>query len=95
MIISIEKEISNRIARWQQFLLGYWTLERPTKPGHYPVCGIACSSVSGVVPSETVVVFDKNGQLKFSQTWGGWWWSEPLPTLLSPPDVEYEQGYEE
>jgi hypothetical protein len=72
---------------WERFLGGHWTRVRPTKPGYYPVEGVACGQLPGKAPSTTVLAYDDQGTLRFSQSWGGWWWSEPLPMLPPPPDV--------
>lgn len=75
--------------RWALFLGGHWTRERPTKPGYYPVEAVTCGDQDGVVPSLTVLAYDDHGQLRFAQSWGGWWWSEPLPALPPPPDTNF------
>ena len=46
--------------QWTAFLSGYWMREPPTKPGYYPVEGIACGEPAGCVPSKLVIVY---GQL--------------------------------
>ena len=73
---------------WDDFLCGHWTRECPTKPGYYPVEGVSCGDPVGIVPSKTVIAYNNQGQLKLSQTWGGWWWSEPLPMLPPTPDTD-------
>jgi hypothetical protein len=78
---------------WERFLGGHWTREQPTKPGHYPVQGVKCGEVDGNTPSILVIVYKAKGELRLTQSWGGWWWSEPLPNLPPTPDaVEADHG---
>lgn len=79
---------------WKQELLarkfvayakGFWTMERPTKPGAYSVCEVGCGQEpESVGHSHVDVVMKPNGELLYVKDWGGWWWSVPTPTLPPP-----------
>jgi hypothetical protein len=75
---------------WERFLGGRWTRERPRKPGYYPVEGVQSGEPDGSIPSKMVLVYEAEGKLCFAQSWGGWWWSEPLPMLPPTPDCNDE-----
>jgi len=69
---------------WGRFLSGHWTRTRPTTPGTYSVVGVDCGEPDGVRISQTLtVILLSTGTLYYTCSWGGWWWSEPLPKL--PP----------
>lgn len=72
---------------WAKFLDGHWTRERPTKPGYYPTASVKSGEVDGTIPSMTVLAYELDGEIRFTQPWGGWWWSEPLPLLPPTPDA--------
>ena len=72
---------------WATFLDGHWTREKPRRPGYYPVQGVGCGEVDGSTPSVLVIAYESEGEIRFTQSWGGWWWSEPLPLLPPTPDA--------
>jgi hypothetical protein len=76
---------------WKLFLSGYWTRERPTKPGLYVVEGVGGGEPRGVSLSKTIFAYMNDGAVKFTQPWGGWWWSEPVPNLPATPDTQPEK----
>lgn len=69
--------------KMEQFMRGEWTLDKPTSPGVYPVCG------RGFPPGHSTVVVYRNAatdEMCCTTPWGGWWWSEAFPELPPPPD---------
>lgn len=68
-----------------RFVCGQWTLERPTKPGTYL---IAARGTQVGASSQTNVLYEdpRTNEVCWVTPWGGWWWSEPLPTLPQTPD---------
>jgi hypothetical protein len=69
----------------EEFMRGEWVTKMPDQPGRYPVCG------RGMPPGgESIVVYYNPGLGRAvpTSTWGGWWWSAPMPDLPCPPDVE-------
>ena len=72
---------------WARFLSGHWTRERPTRPGYYPIQCLKSGETEGTTPSSLCLVYELEGEIRFTQGWGGWWWSEPLPDLPPTPDA--------
>lgn len=66
---------------WSRFLNGCWQMERPSKPGKYPIVSPLHPEWSGstrilfIMPS-TNEISDVSGY-----EWEGYWWSEPFPEL--------------
>jgi hypothetical protein len=72
---------------WERFLGGHWTRERPTKTGYYPIQAIKSGDPDGTPPSMLILVYELDGEIHYTQSWGGWWWSHPLPDLPPAPDA--------
>lgn len=69
--------------KWEVFLNGHWQKEIPQKAGEYPT-----KSVDDYAGGLIVVYIDRDTKrAKSTKSWGGYYWSEPLPSL---PDVKYE-----
>lgn len=64
---------------WQRFLSGEWQQTMPTKAGNYPI-----ADRMGNHSGYNIVVINK-GVPQAVKDWGGWWWSQPQPYLLRPP----------
>jgi hypothetical protein len=67
---------------WDKFLNGYWTKDKPTKPGTYPT---AASNKCKCGLGAWAVIYEYHGELKIVNNWGGYFWSEPIPEM---PDIE-------
>jgi hypothetical protein len=81
-----QKEMLAR--KFAAYAKGFWTMERPTKPGAYSVCEVGCGPDPDSVGHNHVdVVMKPDGELLFVKDWGGWWWSAPIPALPPPPQT--------
>lgn len=85
------------IDKWDIFLDGYWTKQKPTVAGVYPIHGNM--DVDNPQPvfgrPEQCMTILPDGRM-FGNTWieerGGWWWSEPMPILpVEIPNEPKEQ----
>ena len=74
--------------KMETFMRGEWTLEMPDKPGTYPVCGRNCPPDGSTIV--VVYLHSTTGKPTPTHTWGGWWWSEPLPDLPPTPDAPWK-----
>jgi len=66
------------------FVEGQWQREKPTIPGNFFVANRAGTPVG-------IIKLRRNKKTKELETidclsWGGWWWSEPVPPLPKPPE---------
>lgn len=70
-------------SEWEKFLAGYWTRTPPKHEGTYPI-----ADVSGQQQSRTVVIFQNptTQEWEMRPYWKGWFWSEPIPELPTPPE---------
>lgn len=72
---------------WTKFATGHWQKEMPQREGEYPT-----ATRDGLKASFETVVRLKTGEFKsvmeliHGDNWRGWWWSETLPKLPSPPE---------
>jgi hypothetical protein len=69
-------------AKWEKFLGGHWTREKPTKPGSYPICAVGGGSTNQML----LVVELQDKSMLYLPSWGGWVWSEPSPGLPQPQE---------
>ena len=77
---------AEHIQNWFQFLSGRWSLIKPTKPGIYLTKTKDCLTGFG---SEAVCYLDPTTkEPKLVRSWGGYFWSEPIPDLPHPLDEE-------
>lgn len=65
----------------QELAGGQWTLTPPDKPGTY-LCRARHDENGHLFISR----YEVNGSLNSTQSWGGWWWSVPLPDFPFTPD---------
>lgn len=72
---------------WETFLSGHWQRDVPQKSGNYPV-----ATRDKLDAGFRVVYLHPDGEYRSVYEHGGWWWSEPLPDLPSPP--AWEEGNE-
>jgi hypothetical protein len=66
---------------------GKWQREMPTEEGVYFV------RARDVPVGQNMITLykDPEGKIKSTQSWGGWWWSKPIPELPPTPDMEKEE----
>jgi hypothetical protein len=78
------------LKEWKRFHSGKWVREMPQKVGYYVVAarmGVSyptSAPVYDISMTTLIYVFEdpwpgRQGQLTCTRTWGGLWWSEPLP----------------
>lgn len=75
---------------WNKFLEGEWTKDPPTKEGEYFL-----ATLDGHQSGSMLVVYKAGDQLgfttpgansdRFSDVWGGYAWSVPMPKLSPVP----------
>jgi hypothetical protein len=65
---------------------GSWTRNFPTLPGIYHVRALG-SDCAAMGHNEIVVYKRPDGVLQSVDSWGGWWWSVPIPELPPTPDA--------
>jgi hypothetical protein len=73
--------------KWDKFLNGKWQRTMPQQAGRFPV-----ATLDGLVTfNYRVVYFDiEKDRFCSAGSWGGYWWSESIPSLPKPP-VEKER----
>lgn len=70
---------------WRRFLTGEWTKVMPTRPGTYPIAD-RLGNHAGYMP-----VYIYKGVAQSAKEWGGWWWTEPQPSLPRPHEMWSEE----
>lgn len=91
--------------KWAAFARGTWVKGvdgAPTVPGVYPVFGgqghnsIRVRGEDNVpldINDPDVCFLDRGGHNSFAlKDWNGWWWTQPIPELPLPPNVERAGG---
>jgi hypothetical protein len=74
---------------WTGYLNGHWTQDKPTRPGRYLV-----ATRDGRLAGVIVFYRDKvTGGVTSTNTWGGWFWSFPMPPppVSAPPEWPEEE----
>lgn len=65
---------------WNRFIAGKWQKEMPQKSGKYPVKSFRKENETMAGYSFEVVFEDRvTHECRSVHSWGGLWWSEPLP----------------
>lgn len=72
--------------KWEEFMSGKWSQEKPSRPGRYICVGTASlQNVSLAENGEIIpLIEDFNRKLKWQGLHDhrhGWWWSIPLPEM--------------
>jgi hypothetical protein len=69
--------------KWNKFLQGHWQREKPLVEGLYPL-----ATLDGDLTSDKGIIYKdpETGNMKSVRTWGGFWWSEPVPDLPAVPE---------
>lgn len=79
------EELEEWQLRWVKFIRGHWQREMPGLPGSYPLVELAQAAEPIVTSTFGVVYLDPDTKKPRSvRPWGGWWWSEPMPSLPGP-----------
>lgn len=71
-------------AEWDQFLVGHWQREQPQRAGVYPQATGYAPYETGPTMLGTIFIHPETNKPTSVRPWGGFWWSEPTPTLPAP-----------